>query len=90
MIYPPCFALGISCTSRPNFYVLFVLQRGRLVLLYEKKKEVINKSNFREIAKRLHVAEATAEIYGIDAFAAGAPIGHVWLEVFLALEKKNF
>ena len=32
--------------------------------------------SYREIAATLAVQEATAEIYTIDAFAAGAPLNH--------------
>ena len=49
----------------------------------------MKKTNFREIAQRLHVAEATAQIYGIDAFVAGAPIDHVWLSSILGISEDN-
>ena len=38
----------------------------------------------------LHVAEATAQIYAIDSFAAGAPIDHVRLANLLQVTEENF
>ena len=38
----------------------------------------------------LHVAEATAQIYGIDAFAAGTPIDHLWLGSILEVGEEDF
>ena len=46
--------------------------------------------DFKTIAKILKVAEATAEVYGIDAFAAGAPMDHVRLAEVLQVTEENF
>ena len=44
----------------------------------------------KTIGQSLKVAEATAEVYGIDAFAAGAPLNHVWLAEALQVSEENF
>jgi len=79
---------------------VFVFQKARLVQLYGKNErsngklraaqELMKKNNFSEIAERLQVAKATAEIYGIDAFVVGALIDHVWLSSILGVSEDNF
>lgn len=46
--------------------------------------------DFKTITQILKVAEATAEVYGIDAFAVGAPMDHVRLAEVLQVTKENF
>lgn len=46
--------------------------------------------DFKTISQILNVAEATAEVYGIDAFAAGAPMDHVRLAEVLQVTEENF
>ena len=80
--------------------VAFIFQKALLVQLYGKNErsnvkpraaqEIINKRSFREIAHMLHVAEATPQIYWIDAFAAGAPIDHLWLGSILGVGEEDF
>ena len=46
--------------------------------------------DFKVVAGMLHVAKATAQIYTIDSFAAGAPIDHVQLANLLQVTKEKF
>ena len=46
--------------------------------------------DFKVVAGMLHVAKATAQIYIIDSFAAGAPIDHVQLANLLQVTKEKF
>ena len=49
----------------------------------------MNGKDFKAVVGMLHVAEATAQIYAIDSFAAGAPIDHVRL-ANLQVTEENF
>lgn len=92
----PCFSFSIIVLTA----YLFVFQKARLIRLYGKNEksygklkaaqELIAGKEFKEIAQTLHVAEATAQVYGIDAFAAGAPIDHAQLATSLQVTKPNF
>lgn len=46
--------------------------------------------SYREIAATLAVQEATAEVYTIDAFAAGAPLNHTRMANFLEIQGEDF
>ena len=50
----------------------------------------MNGKDFKAVAGMLNVAEATAQIYAIDSFAAGAPIDHVRLANLLQVTEENF
>lgn len=74
--------------------------KARLIHLYGKNAQSNGKiravqqfrsgKDFKTISQILNVAEATAEVYGIDAFAAGAPMDHVQLAEVLQVTKENF
>ena len=53
-------------------------------------QEIMNGKDFKAVAGMLHVAEATAQIYAIDSFAAGAPIDHGRLANLLQVTEENF
>lgn len=46
--------------------------------------------DFKTISQILNVVEATAEVYGIYAFAAGAPMDHMQLAEVLQATEENF
>ena len=46
--------------------------------------------SYRDIAATLAVQEATAEIYTIDAFAAGAPLNHTRMANLLEIQSEDF
>ena len=46
--------------------------------------------DFKTISQILNVAEATVEVYGIDAFATGVPIDHVQLAKVLQVTEETF
>lgn len=52
-------------------------------------QELIVGREVKEIAQILHVTEATAQVYGIDAFFVGAPIDHVVLATILEVTEAN-
>ena len=46
--------------------------------------------NFAALAADLNVAQATAEVYGIDCLAAGAELDHETIATFLDVTKESF
>jgi len=46
--------------------------------------------NFATISSELNVAEATAEVYGIDCLAAGADLDHESVAKCLKVSKESF
>ncbi|CAH3163548.1 unnamed protein product, partial [Porites lobata] len=53
-------------------------------------QEIMDDKDFKVVAGMLHVAKATAQIYTIDSFVAGAPIDHVQLANLLQVTKEKF
>ena len=60
---------------------------NRKILVAEEFKKG---KSLQEIADQIRVAKATAEIYGIDAFAAGIPLDHNQLAAELGIEDHQF
>lgn len=46
--------------------------------------------NYKEISARLRVQESTAEVYTIDALAAGAPLDHERMAILLGITGDTF
>ena len=46
--------------------------------------------NFQQLADELKVAQATAEVYGIDCLAAGLDIDHKTMAKYLAIRVESF
>ena len=46
--------------------------------------------SYKDIAATLAVQEATAQIYTIDAFAAGAPLKHTRMANLLEIQSEDF
>ena len=46
--------------------------------------------SYKDIAATLAVQEATAQIYTIDAFAAGAPLNHTRMANLLEIQSEDF
>ena len=46
--------------------------------------------NFATLSSELNVAEATAEVYGIDCLAAGAELDHEYVAKCLKVSKESF
>ena len=46
--------------------------------------------NFAALAADLNVAQATAEVYGIDCLAAGAELDHETIATFLDVTEESF
>ena len=46
--------------------------------------------NFAAVATDLNVAQATAEVYGIDCLAAGADLNHETMATFLNVTEESF
>lgn len=97
-----CVLHSVQCNHclRLLHVFLFFLQKASLLHLYGKNpksngklhtaQEFISGKDFKNIAEIFHIAEATAQIYGIDAFAVGAPIDHVRLGNILQVTGGNF
>lgn len=47
-------------------------------------------NNFATLATDLSVAQATAEVYGIDCLAAGADLNHETMATFLNVTEESF
>ena len=47
-------------------------------------------NNFATLATDLNVAQATAEVYGIDCLAAGADLNHETMATFLNVTEESF
>ena len=59
------------------------------------KKHLVAKAlkmeqNFQQLADELKVAQATAEVYGIDCLAAGLDIDHKTMAKYLAIRVESF
>ena len=48
------------------------------------------RKKFRSLAADLNVAQATAEVYGIDCLAAGAELDHETIATFLDVTEESF
>ena len=46
--------------------------------------------NFQELAEELKIAEATAEVYGIDCLAAGQDVDHQTIAKYLDIGQESF
>ncbi|KAJ7389451.1 hypothetical protein OS493_031420 [Desmophyllum pertusum] len=64
-----------------------VKMADRKILVAEEFKKG---KSLQEIADQIRVAKATAEIYGMDAFAAGIPLDHNQLAAELGIEDHQF
>ncbi|KAJ7315276.1 hypothetical protein OS493_038774 [Desmophyllum pertusum] len=74
--------------------------KSQLMLMYGKNdrsnrkilvaEEFKKGKSLQEIADQIRVAKATAEIYGIDPFAAGIPLDHNQLAAELGIEDHQF
>lgn len=53
-------------------------------------EELRKGKNFEMIAREMRVAVAMAEVYGIDSFAANAPLDEVMLARYLKLDRSSF
>lgn len=53
-------------------------------------EELRKGKSFEMIAREMRVAVATAEVYGIDSFAANAPLDEVMLARYLKLNRSSF
>lgn len=79
---------------------IFSLQKSRLLKLYGKNSISNNKlrsvdafqkgKNFEEIGRDLRVQRATAEVYTIDAFAAGKDIDPKRMAELLDVTEESF
>lgn len=46
--------------------------------------------NFQELAEELNIAQATAEVYGIDCLAAGEDVDHQTIAKYLDISEESF
>lgn len=46
--------------------------------------------NFQELAEELNIAQATAEVYGIDCLAAGQEVDHQIIAKYLDIGRESF
>ena len=46
--------------------------------------------NFQELAEELKIAQATAEVYGIDCLAAGQDVDHQTIAKYLDIGQESF
>ena len=46
--------------------------------------------NFHELALELNIAQATAEVYGIDCLAAGQDVDHQTFAKYLDISEESF
>ena len=46
--------------------------------------------NFQELAEELNIAQATAEVYGIDCLAAGQDVDHQLIAKYLNIGQESF
>ena len=46
--------------------------------------------NFQELAEELNIAQATAEVYGIDCLAAGQDVDHQMIAKYLDISQESF
>jgi len=82
----------------PNFSFLCV-ENGTTYALWEKQSVAEEDAgharpqagkNFATLSSELNVAEATAEVYGIDCLAAGAELDHEYVAKCLKVSKESF
>lgn len=53
-------------------------------------EELRTGKTFEMIAREMRVAVATVEVYGIDSFAANAPLDETLLARYLKLDRESF
>ena len=92
------------CYFSPSYSKIFSIalsqETRRLMRLYGKNQpsnakmnayELLKSGlNYKEIAARLRVQEPTAEVYTIDALAAGAPLDHERMAILLGVAGDTF
>ena len=88
------------CRLVDHHFNLFLQETRRLMRLYGKNQPSNSKMrafeefkaghSYRDIAATMAVQEATAEIYTIDAFAAGAPLNHTRMANLLEIQSEDF
>ena len=93
-----------NCYYSPSYSKIFSIalsqETRRLMRLYGKNQpsnakmnayELLKSGlNYKEIAERLRVQEPTAEVYTMDALAAGAPLDHERMAILLGVTGDKF
>ena len=80
--------------------IIFRFQKNRLRRPYgnnyktarkiEVLEELTKERDFKVIAVEMNIALAMAEVYGIDSFAASAPLDETMLARFLDVSRRSF